>query len=638
MNQEKLGLKEEKKLNTVDKYEFEPIKGYPMLHWKGKRPFKSTQYYPAQLKETYGESMDGWMNEIYWGDNLQVMSHLLKKYRGKVDLIYIDPPYDSKADYKRKISLKGKELRGDYTTFEEKQYTDIWNNDEYLQFAYERFILLKELLSATGCIYIHCDWHKSHYLKCLLDEIFGQSNFRNEIIWKRKGGSANPSNQLDVATDTILFYSKSENYVFNQSYTKTTPEAKKYIEERFNNVDEKGRKYLKSPIVSPNYRENLVYEYKGFSPPPNGWSISKDIMVKWDSEGKLYFPENGDRIYRKIYLDEYQGQPISSLWTDIYVINPVANERLNYPTQKPEALLERILSISSKPGDLIFDCFMGSGTTQAVAMKLGRRFIGADINLGAIQTTTKRLLNVSKELPNTIDSKYYTGFNVYTVNHYDVFRNPVQAKELLIEALEIQPLPGNNVYDGEKDGRFVKIMPINRIATRADLTEIISNFDYKSAEIENKKSPNKPVISLILVCMGHEPDLAAQLKQELKPYIVDVQVVDILRDKENLEFKRDSFAEVVIENDELVVKSFYPMNLLQKLSIEKENIEDWRELVESIMIDFNYDGSVLEPKIIDVPDDGLVKGNYKIPEDAGKIKIKITDLLSESLELEVDNG
>lgn len=149
---------------------------------------------------------------------------------------------------------------------------------------------------------------------------------------------------------------------------------------------------------------------------------------------------------------------------------------------------------SSNPGDLIFDCFMVSGTTQAVAMKLGRKFIGADINLGVIQTTTKRLLNVSKELPNAIDSKYYTGFNVYSVNHYDVFRNPVQAKELLIEALEIQPLPGNNVYDGEKDGRFVKIMPINRIATRADLTEIISNFDYKSAEIKYKESPNMPVI------------------------------------------------------------------------------------------------------------------------------------------------
>ncbi|MCX7737438.1 MAG: site-specific DNA-methyltransferase [Candidatus Kapabacteria bacterium] len=583
MNQENLGLKEEKKLNTVDKYEFEPIKGYPMLHWKGKRPFKSTQYYPAQLKETYGESMDGWMNEIYWGDNLQVMSHLLKKYRGKVDLIYIDPPYDSKADYKRKISLKGKELRGDYTTFEEKQYTDIWTNDEYLQYMYERIILMRELLSDSGTLYLHCDWHKVHLIRCILDEIFGANNFLNEIIWYYRRWNI-ASNNFSTNHDNLLVYTKTKGqHCYNQLYI---PKSEK----------------------------------------------SSAQGKTW----KSVFDETG--IRRSIMTDEEtKGVPMPDTW-EISMINPVAIERLGYPTQKPEALLERIMLASSNPGDLVFDCFMGSGTTQAVAMKLGRKFIGADINLGAIQTTTKRLLNVSKELPNTIESKYYTGFNVYTVNHYDVFRNPVQAKELLIEALEIQPLPGNNVYDGEKDGRFVKIMPINRIATRADLTEIISNFDYKSAEIENKKSPNKPVISLILVCMGHEPDLAAQLKQELKPYIVDVQVVDILRDKENLEFKRDSFAEVVIENHELVVKSFYPMNLLQKLSIEKENIEDWRELVESIMIDFNYDGSVLEPKIIDVPDDGLVKGNYKIPEDAGKIKIKITDLLSESLELEVDNG
>jgi len=590
MEQESLNLKVEKKLESVDKFTFEPIKGYPMLHWKGKRPFKSTQYYPAQLKESHGEPVDGWMNEIYWGDNLQVMSHLLKKYRGKIDLVYIDPPFDSKADYKKKISMKGIEIQGQYTTFEEKQYTDIWNNDDYLQFMYERLIIIKELLSENGTIYVHLDEKKSTYIRLILDEIFGVSNFQREIIWDITvlSGFKTQAKNWIRGHDCLLYYTKGEDKVFNKLLQ---PHTQKYID-MFNRVDENGEKYM----VAHGSTRYL-----------------KDVLASG-------------------------GKPFGDVWNDImsFQQQPTSSENVKYPTQKPESLLERIIKASSNKGDIVFDCFMGSGTTQAVALKLGRRFIGADINLGAIQTTTKKLLNDLKELPNTLDSKYYSGFNVYTVNNYEVFRNPVQAKELLIEALEIQPLPGNTIYDGEKDGKYVKIMPINRIATRADLTEIISNFDYKTAEIENKKSPNKPVISLILVCMGHEPDLAAQLKQELKPYIVDVQVVDILRDKENLEFKRDSFAEVVIENDELVVKSFYPMNLLQKLSIEKENIEDWRELVESIMIDFNYDGSVLEPKIIDVPDDGLVKGNYKIPEDAGKIKI--TDLLSESLELEVDNG
>lgn len=169
---------------TIDTYEFPDrpaIKGYPELRWTGKRPFKSTQYFPAQLRERYGEEANGWINKIFWGDNLQVMSHLLKDYRGKIDLIYIDPPFDSKADYKKKIKLRGKTIENDQSTFEEKQYGDIWTNDEYLQFMYERFVLLKELLTSKGTIYVHCDWHKCSYLRCVLDEVFGQNNFINEI-------------------------------------------------------------------------------------------------------------------------------------------------------------------------------------------------------------------------------------------------------------------------------------------------------------------------------------------------------------------------------------------------------------------------------------------------------------------------
>ena len=152
-------------VESVETYEFEPIKGHPMLNWKGKRPFRHTQYYPAQLKETYGTEIEGWHNKIYWGDNLQVMSHLLKTYRGKINLIYIDPPFDSKADYKKRIELKGKTVENDRTAFEEKQYTDIWTNDEYLQFMYDRLILLRELLADNGSIYVHCDWRVNSYLR-----------------------------------------------------------------------------------------------------------------------------------------------------------------------------------------------------------------------------------------------------------------------------------------------------------------------------------------------------------------------------------------------------------------------------------------------------------------------------------------
>ncbi len=149
------------------------IKGFPELRWTGKRPYRSTQYFPAQLRERYGEEKDGWINKIFWGDNLQVMSHMLKEYRGKIDLIYIDPPFDSKEDYKRNIKVKGEKIETDTTSFEEKQYGDIWTNDEYLQFMYERLILMRELLSETGSIYLHCDWHKVHYLRMIMDDIFG---------------------------------------------------------------------------------------------------------------------------------------------------------------------------------------------------------------------------------------------------------------------------------------------------------------------------------------------------------------------------------------------------------------------------------------------------------------------------------
>lgn len=613
----------------------ETIKGFPELRWTGKRPYRATQYFPAQLREKYGEEKDGWINKIFWGDNLQVMSHMLKDYRGKIDLIYIDPPFDSKADYKKKIEIKGLgKTETDSSSFEEKQYGDIWTNDEYLQFMYERIILIRELLSDSGNVFIHCDWHKSSYLRIICDEVFGNNNFVNEIIWKRKGGSSNPSKQLDVATDTLLWYRKTEAAIFNAQLSKDSVEAKQYILERFKTVDENGRQFMKSPIVSPNYRENLIYEYKGYIPPSNGWSISKEVMEKWDAEGKLYFPEHGNRIYRKIYLDEYSGQPLSNIWTDIYVINPMALERLDYPTQKPEALVERVIKLASNEKSIVFDCFMGSGTTQAVAMKLGRRFIGADINLGAIQTTTKRLIATADILSS--DNDKYTGFEVYNVNNYDFFRNPVQARQLLLDALEIQPFSQSKIWDGELDGRMVKIMPINRIATKADLEVLKANLPYKTYEKRKEENPHQPVEKITLICMGHEPDLKASLEAELIEYKLDIQIVDILRDKTELQLKREAEAEIVRKNGKLIIRSFYPLNLMQKLSLQKEYVEDWRQLVETIMIDWNYDGVVMQPTVIDIPDKKeLVVGIYDIPENAGTIKVKITDLLSESLEQEI---
>ena len=588
-----LNLKYQQSIETVESFQFEPIKGYARLQWQGKRPFTSTHYYPAQLKETYGNDTDGWYNKLFWGDNLQVMSHLLKEYRGQVDLVYIDPPFDSKAEYTKTIELKGKKATNDSSAFEEKQYTDIWNNDEYLQFMFERLVLLRELLSDEGSIFLHCDWHKVHHLRCLMDEVFGQSNFVNEIAWCYYGPGSPGMRQFNRKHDNILWYCKNGRWKFDEDAVRI-PHDEKTI---------------------GNFKEGL--RGSGF--------IAGDYEIP---EGKI--PED---------------------WWIMAIAGRYPNDgikRVGYPTEKPYPLLERIIKAASKKGDLVFDCFMGSGVTQVAAMKLGRRFIGADINVGSIDSTISRLLRVKKEMETDGPSlglkeedieKSYVGFEVYNVNDYDVFRNPVEAKTLLIQALEIQPLPNNGVYDGEKDGRMIKIMPVNRIATRADLNELITGFPYATFDKRKEENPNSPVEAVTLVCMGHEPDLASHLKLQMKTagYLIDVDVIDILTDRKDLEFKRDSEADISIEGNRIVIRDFYPMNLLQKLSLQQENIEDWRVLVSSVKIDFNYDGVVFSPSVVDVPGKKeIVKGIYQIPKDCSRIHVKITDVLSESFEQTIE--
>lgn len=570
-----------------------PIKGYPELRWAGKRPFTGTCYYPAQLKDSYGSPSDsGWMNRIYWGDNLQVMSHLLKEFRGKIDLIYIDPPFDSKAEYKKAIKLRGRSAESDTSTFEEKQYGDIWTNDEYLQFMYERLILCRELLSDTGSIYVHMDEKRSHYVKIILDEVFGSNNFRREIVWDIQvlSGYKTITNNWVRGHDIILYYSKSSNRSFNKQKQKHRQE---YLN-RFNKIDETGRKYF-------------------------------------DGRGTI------------VYLDDAieKGKAIGDVWSDIMSFQQLATstEKLGYPTQKPEALLERIIKASSNPGDIVFDCFMGAGTTQAVAMKLGRRFIGADINVGAVHTTTKRLINCAKELnaslfrSNDEVGSFYTGFEVYNVNDYNLFRNELEAKDLIIEALGMQKLPESKIWDAEFDGRMVAILGINRVATASEFEYIIANIDVKTWMKRQQDNINRPVEKITFVCMGHDPNLKAMFEDRMYQlgFKVDLEIIDLLRDKRDLRFKREADASVSIKNGRLSIDAFYPMNLLQKLSFDCEDVDDWRELVDAIFIDWHYDGVTFSPELTDIPDArSKVVGCYDIPKDAGRIHIRITDLISES--------
>ena len=304
------------------------------------------RYLPGRSENTIEYRDDD--NLIIKGNNIIALSCILRKYEGKIKCIYIDPPYNTGSD-----------------SF---QYNDNFNHSSWLVFMKNRLQLAYKLLRDDGSIFVQCDDFEDSYLKVLMDEIFGR---------------------------TILWYSKSDNMDYTPIFSLDDENTQKYIEERFKFIDENGRRYMKSPLQSPNPRPNLMYEYKGYKVPAKGWSISKEIMEKWDAEGRLCFPEDKNQnINRKIFLDEYKGQPISSLWTDIYVINPMSKEAIDFVGQKPEALIKRLLEMCTKEGELVLDFHLGTGTTATTALKMKRKFIGIE-QMDYINTITlKRLEDV----------------------------------------------------------------------------------------------------------------------------------------------------------------------------------------------------------------------------------------------------
>lgn len=359
-------------------------------------------------------------NRLLWtNDNLVALRTLLDEvdpkthepvYKGKVDLIYIDPPFmvggDFRGDNTIDIAIDDDEeitAKKEPSLVEFIAYRDTWRNglDSFLIMLRRRLELLKQLLAPTGSIYVHLDWHAVHYIKVLMDEIFGYENFVNEIVWKRRSGYMGTYNRLGSVTDSLLVYAANADQIcFNEVFGAHDPE---YIK-RFKYVNDDGRKYRLDNLTSPNYRPNLRYEYKGFSPPPNGWAVSPETMREMDREGRIEIPKDRSlRIQRRSFLDEKGGQPLQSLWDDIPPVNPMALEGLGFPTQKPLALLERIIKMSSPPGGLVLDCFMGSGTTLEAAERLGRRWIGIDCGKYAVHLARKRmiLLHGTKRPPDT---------------------------------------------------------------------------------------------------------------------------------------------------------------------------------------------------------------------------------------------
>jgi len=365
-----------------------------------------------------------WKNTLYFGDNLKVLREHVSDE--SVDLIYLDPPFNSNATYNVLFAEKS----GEKSTAQITAFDDTWHwgqdseatyqelatgphgkladlmqalrgflgtNDmmAYLTMMAIRLVELRRVLKPTGSIYLHCDPTASHYLKLVMDAVFGPLNYRNEIVWKRRTGSSSQvhlSNKFGACTDSILFYVKSAAAHFQPQYTFAARGYAEYVEKFFRHDDGDGRRYRLDNLANPAPRPNLMYEYRGFKPPRNGWAISLEKMEQWDREGRLQFPRKpGGRIQRKRYLDELKGKPVQSLWDDIEPIGAHAAERLGYPTQKPEELLERVVVAGTNKGDIVLDPFCGCGTAIAVAEKLGRRWIGIDITHLAIALMRHRL-------------------------------------------------------------------------------------------------------------------------------------------------------------------------------------------------------------------------------------------------------
>lgn len=327
------------------------------------------------------------MNRLIWGDNLLAMQVLLAQgYEGKINLIYIDPPFDSKADYSHKMTIEGNDFTKEPSVIERLAYKDTWAGgiDSYLDMLYPRLQLMKRLLAEDGSIWVHIGPNISHYVKIILDEVFGRFNFLNEIVWKRTSAHSH-AKSIGSIHDVILRYSKTENYIWNQIYQEY---SKDYLGKHYQYKDEKGRRYEPDNLIAPSggYR----YEWKGVV---KNWRAPKETMQKWESEGRLVYFRTGVARYKR-YLDEMPGVPLQDIWTDISPINSQAKEDTQFDTQKSEALLDRIIKASSNEGDLVADLFCGSGTTLAVAERLNRRWIGCELGKVGIQVTRARLVEM----------------------------------------------------------------------------------------------------------------------------------------------------------------------------------------------------------------------------------------------------
>jgi DNA modification methylase len=465
-----------------------------------------------------GRQKAGWTNKLIWGENKLILSSLKNgplreeiEKEGGIKLIYIDPPFDVGADFSMDIEIGEDTFTKRPNVLEELAYRDTWGRgaDSFIAMIYERLMLMRDLLAEDGSIYVHCDWHIGHSIKLIVDEIFGINNFHNHITWKRSTPRGNAYKHFSELTDYILFYTKTGEYVWNPQYGEYREE---YTEKYYSYVDSETGKRFQPTSLLGHKGVNPEYEWKGILKP---WRYPSHRLDELEAKKLIYWPKDGGIPRLKRFLDEQKGVPIQSLWEDIPPVNSQANEDTKYATQKPEALLERIIKASSNQNDVVADFFCGSGTTLAVAERLERKWIGSDLGKFAIHTTRKRMIQVQRQMKS--DGKDFRAFEILNLGKYERahyigvnvnLREEERQKqlaqkekdfiELILRAYKAEKIENLRCFQGKKAGRVVAVGPINLPVTRLFVEEIIlecrekriSRVDILAFEFEMGLFPN----------------------------------------------------------------------------------------------------------------------------------------------------
>ena len=490
------------------------------LVWNGKTnevctavlPFQTLEHVDEPREETkhQGELFDGrgrqtqgWTNKLIWGDNKLILSSLkagaLRQQiedAGGLKLIYIDPPFDVGADFSMDIEIGGETFHKEPNLLEQIAYRDTWGRgaDSFISMLYERLVLMRDLLAPEGSIFVHMGPSVSHLVRLVMDEVFSLRTFRNEIVWQRHGAHNDPQ-KFGVVHDNILFYTKSDRWTYNPVYMDYDED---YIEERFGYIEEgTNRRFWANTLTAGGAGPARTFGDREIAPPKGRhWAFDQDGIDKLLRENRIYFSST-NFPYLKQYLDESPGKPCQSIWPDLRMTRS-GFERLDYPTQKPESLLERIVISGSNEGDLVADFFCGSGTTAAVAEKLGRKWIATDLGKFAIHTTRKRLIGVQRELKAA--DKPFRAFSVLNLGRYErqaylsvggrlpreqreaaLAAKEREFRELILRAYKGEALEGDGFFHGKRSGRLIAIGPINLPVGRLFVEEVVTEMRKRGA-------------------------------------------------------------------------------------------------------------------------------------------------------------